>query len=156
MPYRDFAAEAAERARAYEPIVFTLPGSDTEFRAVGSMPLGALQDLIAAPDPPELTPEQIAALTPAQTLEITAQVKESLEALRRFFRVCVVDEQHADLDEAVNATDPLTLREAASWLTSEYGARPTKPSSPSSRGLPADGEPSTSKPDEAALVPSLP
>lgn len=137
MPYRDFAAEATERARSHEPIVFTLPGSDTQFRAVPTLTFGVLQDIVAAP---EIEENEAAAIT----------------AISRFFTAVVVPDHHDKLTEGLRATDPQTLRDVIQWLVTEYTARPTLPSSASQDGQPAAGEPSTSRPDEKVTVPSLP
>lgn len=127
MSFRDFDAEAAERARERDPIRFRLGG--VEFTARPVIPFGAQLDLAAAP---ELRHDPVGAA----------------EGLVLFLQQVVVPDQVDQVEGAVRAVDLLHTHDVVRWLGEEYSGRPTVRSSVSAVSPPADGPRSSSEPSE--------
>lgn len=156
MTYKSFKAEAAERARTLEPITFDLPGIDGMLTAVPSLPFGVLEDLVNAPDPPDVSDVDMAKLPAEEQARLMKISADSFAALRTFFETVVPPEQHDTLAQGIRASDVATLKSAMQWLIGELTALPTEPPSASASGQPAGGNGTTSTPDAKDLAPSLP
>jgi len=131
VPFRDFTAEAAERARERDPIEFTLGG--VTFTARPICPFGAVLDLAAAP-------------------EITVDVAGAMAGIVAFLEQVVVDGQVALVRDAVRATNADVAYACVRWLSEQYAGRPTVPSSDSVASPPSDGRDSSSELHETATA----
>lgn len=127
MGFRDFDAEAEERARERDPIRFRLGGADFTARPV--IPFGAQLDLAAAP---ELRNDPVGAAA----------------GLVAFLQQVVAEDQVPLVEGAVRAVDLLHTHDVVRWLGEEYSGRPTVRSSVSAVSPPAGGPLSSSEPPE--------
>ena len=131
MPFRDFTAEAAERARERDPIEFTLGG--VRLRGRDILPFGAVLDLAHAPNENE-------------------DVAGAMLAFIAFFEAVVVDEQTDLVEGAVRGSDFYERHDIIPWLSGEYAGRPTQPSSGSAVSPLPDGRDSNSEPSDTATA----
>lgn len=131
MPFRDFTAEAAERARDRDPIEFTLGGVRLRGRAILSF--GAVLDLADAPNENE-------------------DVAAAMRAFVKFFTDVVVEEQAHLVEGAVRASDFYERHDIIPWLSEQYAGRPTQPSSDSAVSPLPDGRDSSSEPSDTATA----
>ncbi len=131
MPFRDFTAEAAERARERDPIEFTLGG--VRLRGRDILPFGAVLDLADAPNEKD-------------------DVAGAMRAFIRFFEEVVVDDQTHLVEEAVRGSDFYERHDIIPWLSGEYAGRPTHPSSGSAVSPLPDGRASSSEPSDTATA----
>jgi hypothetical protein len=129
VPFRDFTAEAAERARERDPIEFTLGG--VRLRGRDILPFGAVLDLADAPNEKD-------------------DVAGAMRAFIRFFEEVVVDDQTHLVEEAVRGSDFYERHDIIPWLSGEYAGRPTHPSSGSAVSPLPDGRASSSEPSDTA------
>lgn len=128
MGFRDFDAEAAERARGRDPIRFRLGGVDFQARPV--ILFGAQLDLAAAP-------------------ELRVDPVGAADGLILFLQQVVVEDQVPLVEGAVRAVDLLHTHDVVRWLGEEYSGRPTVRSSVSAVSPQADGPRSSSEPSAA-------
>jgi hypothetical protein len=129
VPFRDFTAEAAERARERDPIEFTLGG--VRLRGRDILPFGAVLDLADAPNEKD-------------------DVAGAMRAFIRFFEEVVVDDQTHLVEDAVRGSDFYERHDIIPWLSGEYAGRPTHPSSGSAVSPLPDGRASSSEPSDTA------
>lgn len=131
MAYRDFDAEAAERAREQDPIEFTLGG--VRFTARPVCPFGAVLDLRAAP-------------------EIADDLEGAVAGMIAYFEQVVDDDQAGEVADAVRKVNAPQAYEVIRWLTEQYTGRPTMPSSDSAASPLPDGRGSSSEPNDTATA----
>lgn len=131
MPFRDFTAESAERARERDPIEFVLGG--VRLRGRDTLPFGAVLDLADGPNE-------------------NVNVAGAMRAFIRFFEEVVVEEQRGEVEAAVRASDFYERHDVIPWLSEQYAGRPTKPSSDSAVSPLPDGRDSSSEPSDTATA----
>lgn len=129
MVFRDFTAEAAERARERgdDSIEFVLGGH--RFHCIAQIPFGASMDFAAAPD---------------WRLNLTGFT----QGLIAFLQAIVVEEDREHVADAVRSDDFQAILDLMRWVGEQYSGRPTEPSSDSADGQQETGRGSSSKPDE--------
>jgi hypothetical protein len=149
------AHKAFKRAVNLDPIWFTLPDrddNDVRFDCADDMPAGVV----------------LAFASGVTGDEAEKTSKGALDSVHELFDTAIVEDQHEQFWALINdkkgKVGIAMLIEVASWLTEEYTARPTgpssgdgqpaKPSGPGSTGGALHAVTTYSKPEQPALTPS--
>ena len=135
-PHRDFDAARAERLRGTEPVTFTIGGQ--RFRCVLEPALG---DALALADAPEPQDSQAGAARAIVRFVESLLGPEDRGRWRRLGG----GQRYRRFARRRPPVSSAELIELGAWLSIQYTARPTVPSSASSSGRRHSGDPSSGR-----------